>query len=310
MRTGRAFGCVVFGAVALGVQTFATGVSERRQAAAAQAPVSRLATAADQIFSNDGVSLRYREFGGGEPVLLIHGYTANLESLAGLGNVFAEGHRVIGVDVRGFGKSSKFSEPARFGQLMVDDVVRLLDHLQIRRAHVVGHSMGALIAANVASRYPERVSSATLIAGPFYSDKPTFAKEVTPWITDLESGKGLVNFMQWLFPRMDPKMAAGFSAQSVKANDLPSLIAVMRSLPDLAITGVRAQSVKSLVAVGTADPLHPLSGPFVKSSADARLLELEGADHLNVLAKPELTKAMRELIQSAATASKPLRDAA
>jgi pimeloyl-ACP methyl ester carboxylesterase len=203
-------------------------------------------------------------------------------------------NRVVALDVRGFGKSSKFAEPTRFGQQMVDDVTRVMDHLKVDRAHLVGHSMGALIAANVASRYPKRVASATLIAGPFYRDKATFTKEVGPWVADLESGKGLTNFLQWLFPAMPPQMAAGASAGSLKTNDLPSLIAVMRSLPDLAIAGVRAD-VPLLVAVGTADPLHPLSAPFVKSSARARLLELEKADHVNVLVQPTLSSGMREL---------------
>jgi pimeloyl-ACP methyl ester carboxylesterase len=64
-----------------------------------------------------------------------------------------------------FGRSSKFGDADKFGQKMVDDVVQLMDHLNIQRAHLVGHSMGALIAANVASRYPNRVSTAALVAG-------------------------------------------------------------------------------------------------------------------------------------------------
>ncbi len=174
-----------------------------------------------------GVTLRYRELGTGDSVLLIHGYGAALESQTGLANTLASTNRVVALDVRGFGQSSKFAEPERFGQLMVDDVVRLMDHLKIARAHLVGHSMGALIAANVARRYPARVSSATLIAGPFYPDKATFTKEAAPWVADLESGKGLANFIQWLFPKMPPAMAAGVGGQAVKENDLPSLIATM-----------------------------------------------------------------------------------
>jgi pimeloyl-ACP methyl ester carboxylesterase len=304
-------------ALLLCAYVFSTGVREAGGAVeaaarqpAAQAPKTGLAAAPDQTFARDGVTLRYREYGQGDPVVLVHGYTATLESLAGFGNVFAEGHRVVALDVRGFGRSAKFAEPSKFGQQMVDDVVRLMDHLKITRAHIVGHSMGALIAANVASRYPTRVSSASLVAGPFYADKPTFAKEAAPWVEDLESGKGLANFMQWLFPKMDPKLAGGMSAQAVKANDLPSLIAVMRSLPDLAVPGLRTPGVPALAAVGTADPLHPLSVRLAKSSPAVSLLELDGADHISVLARPELVRAMRELIQRAVSGTKPLRDAA
>jgi pimeloyl-ACP methyl ester carboxylesterase len=167
-----------------------------------------------------------------------------------------------------------------------------------------------LIAANVAARYPARVASATLVAGPFYADKATFNKEVAPWVADLESGKGLANFLQWLLPKMDAKMAAGASLLALKTNDLPSLIAVLRSLPELTIAGLGSADVPTLVVVGSGDPLHPLAAPFAKATGGARALELQGADHINVLASPELIRAMRELIQAAGTKTQPIRDAA
>jgi pimeloyl-ACP methyl ester carboxylesterase len=304
MRGRIRYHVALLAALALGAfSTLSIDTRAAGQAAVAQAP-ARLASATDQFFSSDGVTLRYKEAGSGDPVVLIHGYTAALENMLGLGEPLTSSHRVVTLDVRGFGKSSKFPDPSRFGQRMVEDVVHLMDHLKIGRAHLVGHSMGALIAANVAARYPARVTSATLIAGPFYAERQTFARQVTPWVTDLEAGKGLGNFIQWLFPRMEPKMAAGFGAQAVKSNDLPSLIGVLRSLPDLAIAALRSDHVSSLVAVGTDDPLHPLSVSFAKASAGARLLELQGADHVNVAANPETTKAMRELMQRAGAGTK------
>jgi pimeloyl-ACP methyl ester carboxylesterase len=276
----------------------ATVAAERRPylqaAATATAP---LAASPDQTVTVEGATLRYKDIGTGVPVVLIHGYTANLESMLAVGAPLASTSRIVAFDVRGFGKSSKFAEPSRYGQAMVDDVMRLLDHLKIERAHLVGHSMGALIAANVAARYPDRVSSATLIAGPFYADKPTFAKEVKPWVSDLESGKGLNNFMLWLFPKVDPKLASGFSMQAVKNNDLPSLIAVMRSLPELAIRGLERANVPALVAVGTGDPLHPLSTSFAKASKAATYLEVAGADHVSIASNRELQQSMRQLIK-------------
>jgi pimeloyl-ACP methyl ester carboxylesterase len=271
------------------------------QAAPAQvatAPASAaLALAPDQQFTADGVTLRYRETGSGDAVVLIHGYSAALESMLGVARALPQTHRMVALDVRGFGRSTKFAEPARFGQLMVDDVIRLMDHLRIPRAHVVGHSMGALIAANVAARYPGRVISASLVAGPFYADAAAFSKESAPWIADLESGGGLANFMKWLFPAMKPEMAGMVNAQAMKGNDLGSLIGVMKSLPAMAVNGLPTGGSKALLIAGTGDPLHPLSVAFARQSPGAQLVEVPNADHVGVITNATAVAAMRAHLQ-------------
>lgn len=266
------------------------------QVATAPAPAA-LATAPDQQFTAEGVTLRYREAGSGEAVVLIHGYSAALESMLGVAKALPQTHRMVALDVRGFGRSSKFAEPSRFGQQMVDDVIRLMDHLNIPRAHVIGHSMGALIAANVAARYPDRVSTATLVAGPFYADAATFSRESAPWIADLEGGAGLANFMKWLFPAMKPEMAGMVNAQAMKGNDLGSLVGVMKSLPAMAVNGLPTGGNKALLVAGTGDPLHPLSVAFAKQSPGARLIEVAGGDHVGVITNAAAVTAMRAHLQ-------------
>jgi pimeloyl-ACP methyl ester carboxylesterase len=267
-----------------------------QQGGAQTAAAPTLLKAADQELTADGVTLRYRDVGTGDAVVLIHGYSAALESMAGIAGALPQ-YRTVALDVRGFGRSSKFAEPEKFGRLIVDDVVRLMDHLKIARAHVLGHSMGALIAANVAARYPDRVTSATLVAGPFYADEATFTHETQRWVTDLESGAGLKNFMLWLFPAFKPEMAAGVNAQVMKTNDLPSLIAVMRSLPKITIAGLPKNGDKVLLVAGTSDPLFPLSPAFARQSPGARIVEIAGADHVSVITNAQAVTAIREQLQ-------------
>lgn len=268
-------------------------------ATARQTTVAGIAAVPDQTLTADGVTLRYREVSTGEPVMLIHGYAGSLEVLIPVADALAPSHRVVALDVRGFGKSSKFADTGRFGQLMVDDIIRLMDHLKLARAHLVGHSMGAVMAANFAARHPARVMSATLIAGPFYPDKATFTKEVAPWVADLEGGKG-----------MPVDAAAKFSAQAMKMNDQQTLIAVLRSLPDLAIAGIHDRAVPSLVVVGTGDPLLPLSRGFAQASPGARLLEIERADHASIVTSTELIGAMREILRRRTASGARWREAA
>lgn len=260
-----------------------------------QQAATGLAAAPDQWLRADGVTLRYRDAGSGVPVVLIHGYSTALETMIPLADALGPSHRTIAMDVRGFGQSSKFADASRFGPAMVDDVVRLMDHLKVDRAHLVGHSMGALVAAQVAARHPERVRSATVIAAPFYPDKATFTQESSRWVSELENGRGLTRFILWLFPAMDEKTAAGFNTKIMAANELPSLIAVMRSLPELALRAVDGET-PLLVTVGTRDPLQPQSVAFAKASKGARLLTVADADHMSIASSPELHQAMRALI--------------
>lgn len=107
------------------------------------------AAPADQFFDSNGVSIRYVERGTGPAVVLMHGYTGTLDRHFIANGVFAnlaQDHRAIAFDLRGHGKSGKPHDPGAYGEVMAGDVVRLLDHLKINRAHVIGYSLGALIA--------------------------------------------------------------------------------------------------------------------------------------------------------------------
>src|SRR5207302_6396416 len=69
------------------------------------------------------------------------------------------GFQVIALDCRGHGKSDKPHDPAQYGPEMAADVVRLLDHLKIEKAHLIGYSSGAFIAGKVAAIHHELVLS-------------------------------------------------------------------------------------------------------------------------------------------------------
>jgi pimeloyl-ACP methyl ester carboxylesterase len=117
-------------------------------------------------FDSAGVSLRYLEAGPGEPVLLLHGFSGSAEGLYLEPGTFdalvSAGYRVIALDQRGHGQSDKPHEAASYGLEMVEDIRRLLDHLDIDRAHLVGYSMGAKVANTFRQRHPDRLISITL----------------------------------------------------------------------------------------------------------------------------------------------------
>jgi pimeloyl-ACP methyl ester carboxylesterase len=110
----------------------------------------------DHFFDSNGVPIRFIVKGDGPAVVRLHGLTGNVdhlvESSSSKGS-FDE-FQFTAMDCRGHGKSGKPHDPAAYGLEMVNDVVRLLDHLEIERAHLVGFSMGAEIALKMAAQTP------------------------------------------------------------------------------------------------------------------------------------------------------------
>jgi pimeloyl-ACP methyl ester carboxylesterase len=114
----------------------------------------------------DDVTLKIRDCGTGEPVVLLHGWpdTADLwrHQMPALA---AHGYRAIAPDLRGFGESSRPTQVEAYGvPRLVGDVIGLLDRLEVERAHLVGHDWGAAIAWVTAALAPQRVLSLTALS--------------------------------------------------------------------------------------------------------------------------------------------------
>ena len=120
-------------------------------------------------FVADGVRIHYREFGpqDGAPVLLLHGFASNARVnwiSTGWTEFLADaGFRVIAPDFPGHGDSEKLYTGERYtAPSMARDMLRLLDHLGLHRAFVMGYSMGARVAAFLALQAPERICALVL----------------------------------------------------------------------------------------------------------------------------------------------------
>ena len=111
-----------------------------------------------------GVRLRYREQGdpAGRPVILIHGITDSWFSFSRVLPGISKAHRVYALDLRGHGDSDRPAE-GYSPRDMAGDVVAFMDALGIRRATLVGHSMGSFVAQQAALAVPERVAGLVLI---------------------------------------------------------------------------------------------------------------------------------------------------
>jgi pimeloyl-ACP methyl ester carboxylesterase len=105
----------------------------------------------------NGIKIWYASFGEGEPVILLHGGLANSNYWGHQVRALQSGYRVIVMDSRGHGRSTRNEKDYGY-DLMADDVVGLMDFLKLPKAAIVGWSDGAILGLDIAQRHPERLS--------------------------------------------------------------------------------------------------------------------------------------------------------
>jgi pimeloyl-ACP methyl ester carboxylesterase len=213
-------------------------------------------------FDSGGVKISYSIQGKGEPVVLIHGWLSSgwiNWTLPGITAKLAKDYQVIIPDVRGHGASDKPTKDDAYGPELVEDVVRLLDHLKIKKAHIVGYSMGGIITGNFLAKHPDRALSGTLGG--------------MGWLS--EGGAG-----QW-----------GFS-QIAKTDGRQNAAGVCgRSLAKLALTEKQIKAIRVPVTVLVGDDdgliLKLYVEPLKKVRKDWPVVEIKGGNHISCIMKPQ-----------------------
>jgi len=266
-------------------------------------PVAALSE--DRFFESNGVKIRYVVEGQGEPVLLIHGFSADLErNWVGprLFSTLAKSYRTIAYDNRGHGKSEKPHDPMQYGKELVEDAVRLLDHLDVKRAHVVGYSMGAAIVTKLLIDHPDRLLSATLggNAGKLEGADFTFYDQLAD---DLEAGKGATRLFMALRPPGEPpqpeEQLKAINTAFIAMNDQQALTAVIRGVRQWAVpeAPLMANKVPVLALIGSLDPLKREVDALSSRLAGMNTVVIEGANHMTAISRPEFATELLNFLE-------------
>lgn len=229
-----------------------------------------------QRFAHDGVEIAFLDEGEGEPIVLVHGFasTAQVNWLhpGWIATLTRAGRRVIALDNRGHGASSKLYDPAAYhSALMADDVRALLDHLDIPRAEVMGYSMGARITAFFALAHPSRLRRAVLgglgirlVEGVGLPESIAEALEA-PSLAQVSDPTG--------------HMFRAFAEQT--KSDLTALAACIRgSRQTLTREQVATIRAPVLVAVGTKDTIAGSARELAALLPAGVALDIPGRDHM------------------------------
>lgn len=141
------------------------------------------------VFQHDKLDFYFVDEGEGDPIVLVHGFASNIDvnwiAPGWISTLRNAGRRVLALDCRGHGRSSKPHDPKAYGlPIMGEDVLALLDHVEVERADLLGYSMGGRIGALLMLKHPARIRSAilggigaSLITGPGRGDHIVAALE-------------------------------------------------------------------------------------------------------------------------------------
>jgi len=230
-------------------------------------------------FNHDDVEIAFLDEGEGEPIVLVHGFASsknvNWVYPTWVSELRKGGRRVIALDNRGHGESSKLYDVAAYSiPIMSGDILALMDHLEIDRADVMGYSLGGRMAAWLGVNAPERLRSAILggiglamIEGGGPGENVAVALEA-PSLDDVTDPVG--------------RTFRAFADQT--RSDRTALAACLRGSRGLMTKEEAARiAVPVLIAVGTTDEVAGSAQALGDIIPDSEVLDIPNRDHMRAV---------------------------
>jgi 3-oxoadipate enol-lactonase len=243
--------------------------------------------------SVEGCEIHYEEFGTGEPVLLIHGLGSRLEDWELQVPLFSQKHRVIAVDLRGHGASAKPPGPYSMS-LFARDVRGVLEAARTGPVHVVGLSLGGMVAFQLAVDAPETVRSLVIVnSAPEVVPRTLrehFALQARRWVLALFGLRTLARRVALMnFPRPDQAVQREQLAVRLAANDPAAYRATTNAIIGWSVAD-RIHSIRCPVLFITGDhdytPIS-LKEAYAAKIQGARVSVIVNSRHVTPVDQPE-----------------------
>ena len=248
-------------------------------------------------YRSGALELAYEREGSGPVVIFMHGIGGNRTNWDEQQTGLRDRYCTVAWDARGYGNSDDPVDPLKFSDF-ADDLNALLDHLGVRTAHLVGLSMGGMIAQDFYGRFAHRVATLTLagtsrgFGAASEADRRDF---LAPRLKPLQEGQSPAD----LAPKMITVLAGSRATENVRHRLLDSVSAVrtgpyIQALKAVVTTDFREIlpeiNVPTLVIVGTEDKVLPVSDSQALADAipGSELTLIEQAGHLTNIEAPGL----------------------
>jgi len=242
-----------------------------------------------ETISIDGVDLTYEEWGKGDPpLLLLHGFTGSRLDWADVVDTLAADRRVVAYDQRGHGDSANVGRPAAYTfDRLLADLEAIVEQRSLAPFHLLGHSMGGVIAMRFAIAHPEQLASLVLMdtAGAPAGQIPQ------GWVDHVlgvarEKGMGAVAEMmikymsnQPVAPRPAVQDRIRFKLTNMDADAFAALSAELNAYPSL-LAGLAGLDLPATVLVGENDTgLRGGADALAATIPGAHLVVIPGAGH-------------------------------
>lgn len=239
------------------------------------------------------IELDYEDSGKGKVLLLLHGLGSTKKDWDAQVPFFSKTHRVITVDLRGHGNSSKPEDD--YGvELMTEDVIQLLDHLNIQKVTAVGFSMGGAVAFEMAASHPDYLENLVIVnSGPDFNDMGKIGEDMLKSRVEFLNTKGLAPLAREIAFNMFPEdhqveLRNEFETRC-KNNDFNSYFKSFVTLMAWGL-GDRIKDITTRTLVVASDMDYtPISfkEEYVNRMQNARLAVVKNSRHGVVIDQPE-----------------------
>jgi pimeloyl-ACP methyl ester carboxylesterase len=239
-------------------------------------------------FTKNDVSINYKVYGTGNPIILLHGaivdFNYNYAQSGWIETLTEKGFQVIGIDFRGYGDSDKSTDSSFYGtKNFSNDVINLIHHLKLENVGLIGYSMGTLIALDLLHKHPEYFSKAVLIAtGDGLIGHPPFI------LGDILPGLAKIFSFETFPDHLPSHISAYWSFLNEIGLDRKSMTAFsLANYPHLTPEEASTIVIPTLIISGDKDMVLEKGQQVAQTLAKGKYLEIKNADHFTLATERE-----------------------